>query len=53
MESQKFFSIDCLMIECGQFYLKQLTLTQGQNVNLMVEIVVWTPLIQTTKNITG
>ena len=23
------FSIDCLMRECGQFYLKQLTLTQG------------------------
>ena len=47
------FSMECLMIECGQFYLKQLTLMLGQNVNLVVEIIVRTPLIQTTKNIAG
>ena len=53
MESQKFFSMECLMTECGQFYLKPLTLMLGQNVNLVVEIVVRNLLIQTTRNIAG
>ena len=53
MEIQKYFSMDYLMKECEQFHVKRLTLMQGQNINLVVEIVVSTPLIQTTKNIAG